>query len=69
MHTFLKIRTDRLRSWPQASHMTGSYIPADGRRRERLRQVAGRLHDWGRFEDRVASLVDLFADVAGVGVD
>jgi hypothetical protein len=69
MHTFLKIRTGRLRSWPHASHMTGLYIPADGRWRERLRQVAGRLHDWGRFEDRVASLVDLFADVAGVGVD
>jgi hypothetical protein len=69
MHTFLKILTDRLRSWPHVSHMNGSYIPADGRRRERLRQVAGRPHGWGRFEDRVAPLVDLFADVAGVGVD
>jgi hypothetical protein len=69
MHTFLKIRTGRLPFWPHASHLTGSYILADGRRRERLRQVARRLHDWGRFEDRPASLVDLFADVAGVGVD
>jgi hypothetical protein len=31
--------------------------------RGRLRQVAGRLHDWARFEDRVGSLVDRLAGV------
>jgi hypothetical protein len=30
MHTFLKIRADRLRSSPHASHMTGASIPVDG---------------------------------------
>ena len=37
--------------------------------RGRLRQVADRLHDWARFEDRVGSLVDRLAGVAGVGVN
>jgi hypothetical protein len=37
--------------------------------RGRLRQVAGRLHDWARFEGPVGSLVDRLAGVAELGVN